>query len=100
MSQSFIIPALALGALLLGAASVAAAPAAQVEIVAPDESGGLWLSAKDHAGRLFLRYCAPARPDRCTPWAAADLEWGERITGETRVRPKGDFGMPLVLGPR
>lgn len=46
----------------------------------PDEGGGLWSVAREPEGRVFLRFCEPGLPQHCSPWAAADLGWDERLT--------------------
>ncbi|SFJ31576.1 hypothetical protein [Albimonas pacifica] len=94
MTRTLILPLLALA--LAPVASAAADAPPKVEVVAPDEATGLWLAARDRSGRLFLRYCTPDQPARCSPWAAADLGWGDRVeTDDANVRPSALGNLPF-----
>jgi hypothetical protein len=96
MTRTFAMLALLALAVPLSPA-LAAEDRPSVTVVAPDEGGGLWLSAKDQKGRLFLRYCAPAQPERCTPWAAADLSWKDRV--QTEAAPRNAAGLGFLGKP-
>lgn len=83
-----ILAAAATALALSLAAPVQADPRPRVEIAAADEAGGLWLKAVESGGRVFLRFCERGFPARCSPWAAADLGWEERLR-DARSIPRG-----------